>query len=462
MMNQAGAKRDAFCDPGMGRKMKRWTALIDDMVAGHWINPETGKPGRVPYKSVVIAETLDGREAELVTSVGIKGRVGVVCDQRTREVMGSRVAKALLAAHNSGISGVETIVLDDPHADEAHVDALRERTAHFDALVAVGSGTINDLCKYVTATDGRDYCVFGTAPSMNGYTSTTASITLTNGLKVSKPAHAPLGVFIDLSVNAAVPTYLVASGFGDCLARSVAQFDWWLSHRMLDTLYTELPFRLEREDEQELMARAPDLAKGGIEAIGYLHRVLTLCGFGVSFTGMSNHGSMGEHQISHYIDCFAGARHPGTLHGQQVGVASLTMARLQRLLLDREQPPIVRPTRIDEADMRRRFGDEATAICLTEMAEKSLDEAAAERFNTKLQAIWPQLREELRAVVVPVDMMRQALADAGGPTTARELGLDVDFYREAVIHAREIRKRYSALDLAADAGFLEEFAAGET
>ena len=64
--------------------------------------------------------------------------------------------------------------------------------------------------------------------------------------------------------------------------------------------------------------------------------------------------------------------------------------------------------------------------------------------------------------MVPVDMMRQALADAGGPTTARELGLDVDFYREAVIHAREIRKRYSALDLAADAGFLEEFAAGET
>ena len=276
MMNQAGAKRDAFCDPGMGRKMKRWTALIDDMVAGHWINPETGKPGRVPYKSVVIAETLDGREAELVTSVGIKGRVGVVCDQRTREVMGSRVAKALLAAHNSGISGVETIVLDDPHADEAHVDALRERTAHVDALVAVGSGTINDLCKYVTATDGRDYCVFGTAPSMNGYTSTTASITLTNGLKVSKPAHAPLGVFIDLSVNAAVPTYLVASGFGDCLARSVAQFDWWLSHRMLDTLYTELPFRLEREDEQELMARAPDLAKGGIEAIGLEHHRLDL------------------------------------------------------------------------------------------------------------------------------------------------------------------------------------------
>jgi glycerol-1-phosphate dehydrogenase [NAD(P)+] len=53
------------------------------------------------------------------------------------------------------------------------------------------------------------------------------------------------------------------------------------------------------------------------------------------------------------------------------------------------------------------------------------------------------------------------LTASGGPTTAAQLGLDVDFYREAVCHAREIRKRYSALDLAADAGLLEVFAAGE-
>jgi glycerol-1-phosphate dehydrogenase [NAD(P)+] len=441
--------------------MTRWTALIDDMVAGRWINPETGKPGRVPYKNVVIAETLDGREAELVTSLGLKGRIAVVCDQNTRDVMGLRVARALQAAHNSGISGVETIVLDHPHADEDNIAGLREKTRHADALVAVGSGTINDLCKYVTATDGRGYCVFATAPSMNGYTSTTASITLANGLKVSKPAHAPSGVFIDLAINAAVPTYLVASGFGDCLVRSVAQFDWWLSHRMLDTFYTDLPFHLESADEEEVMARAPDLAKGDVEAVGYLHRVLTLCGFGVSFTGMSNHGSMGEHQISHYIDCFAGDRHPGTLHGQQVGVATLTMARLQKLILDADRPPTVRPTGIDAAGMRRRFGDEVAGICLAEMDQKSLDGLGAEKFNAKLQAIWPDLRRELRAFVVPEDVMRRALADAGGPTTARELGLDADFYREAVIHAREIRKRYSALDLAADAGFLEAFAAGE-
>jgi hypothetical protein len=33
------------------------------------------------------------------------------------------------------------------------------------------------------------------------------------------------------------------------------------------------------------------------------------------------------------------------------------------------------------------------------------------------------------------------LAASGGPPTAAQLGLDGDFYREAVCHAREIRKR---------------------
>ena len=253
----------------------------------------------------------------------------------------------------------------------------------------------------------------------------------------------------------------IPDSFGDCLVRSVAQFDWWLSHRMLDTFYTELPFNLEIADERELMARAPGLSKGDVEAVGYLHRVLTLCGFGVSFTGMSNHGSMGEHQISHYIDCFAREKHPGTLHGQQVGVASLTMARLQRQILDADGPPRVHATRLDVPDMKRRYGEEVAQICLSEMAQKSLDEKGAEAFNAKLKELWPTLREELQSFSVPVAVMQKALKDSGGPTTARELGLDVDFYREAVIHAREIRKRYSALDLAADAGFLEAFAAGE-
>jgi len=111
--------------------------------------------------------------------------------------------------------------------------------------------------------------------------------------------------------------------------------------------------------------------------------------------------------------------------------------------------------------MARRVGPEIAKVCVAEMKQKAFDEAGAEALNAKIAAIWPALRKELEAFSVPVDVMVQALKDSGGPTTAQELGLDVDFYREAVIHAREIRKRYSALDIAADAGYLRDFAQNE-
>ena len=433
-----------------------WTALIDDIVDGQWTNPETGQLARVPYDAIVIDESLDGAEADLVAGLKLGERFTVVADTNTWDAMGSRVAGALRR-----LGPVENVVLDHPHADMANAEDLRQKLHGAEAVIAVGSGTINDLCKFVTANAGKRYAVFGTAASMNGYTSTTASMTLDSGLKVSLPSQGPAGFFVDLGVSARAPRHLSAAGFADCLVRSVAQVDWWMSHRLLSTVYSTVPYIIQEKDEAELNARATGIAEGDIAANGYLHRVLTLCGLGVSFTGMSNHGSMGEHQISHYIDCFAGTDHPGTLHGQQVGVATLTMARLQRHFLDSETPPAIRPTRIDANDMARRMGPEIAAQCFEELKGKIFDERGAARINEAFAAIWPTLRTELNAFALPVAELERLLSDAGGAMTARDLGLPVARYREAVVHSREMRNRYSFLDVAADAGILEDFAAGE-
>lgn len=434
-----------------------WTALIDAVCAGEWVSPLTGERApAAPYESIVIAETLDGAEADLVAPLALGDRLAVVADADTWEALGARVARALGA-----VAQVEPVLLDHPHADLATAAALKDRLAGASGVVAVGSGTINDLCKYVTAGDGRKYAVFGTAASMNGYTSTTASMTLASGLKVSLPAHAPSGCFIDLAVNAAAPKRLAAAGFGDCLCRSVAQIDWWMSHRLLGTPYFEEPYLLELPDEAELNARAAGVGAGDVTAIGYLQRVLILCGLGISFTGVSNHGSMGEHQISHYLDCFAGARHPGTLHGQQVGVASLAMARIQHDMLSREAPPVLGPTRIDEAGMARRMGPEIAAQCLAEYRAKALDADGAARLNARLAEIWPALRAECAAMAVPVAEMERLLRAAGGAATAAELGFPVDMWREAVRHAHEMRNRFSFADLACDAGLLDDYAQAE-
>jgi len=434
-----------------------WTALIDAVCAGEWINPLTGKRApAAPYDSIAIAETLDGAEADLAAPLALGDRLAVVADADTWDAMGARVARALGA-----IATVEPVLLDHPHADLATAAALKARLSGASGVIAVGSGTVNDLCKFVTAGDGRKYAVFGTAASMNGYTSTTASMTLDSGLKVSLPAHAPSGCFIDLAVNAAAPKRLAAAGFGDCLCRSVAQIDWWMSHRLLGTPYFAEPYLLETPDEAALNARAAGVGAGEVAAIGYLHRVLILCGLGISFTGVSHHGSMGEHQVSHYLDCFAGARHPGTLHGQQVGVASLAMARIQQDMLARETPPVLRPTRIDEAGMARRMGPQIAAQCLEEYRKKALDAEGAARLNARLAEIWPALRAECAAMMIPVAEMARLLAAAGGATSAAALGVPVDLWREAVRHGHEMRNRFAFVDMACDAGLLDDYAAAE-
>ena len=150
---------------------------------------------------------------------------------------------------------VTSVILPEhPHADDATVEGLHAATAAADVLVAVGSGTINDLCKYVSAQDGKPYVVYGTAPSMNGYVSVNAAITV-GGLKKSLAAQAPLGVFLDLSILAAAPPRMIRSGLGDSLCRPTAQADWLLAHLLFDHPYRRMPFVLLEEDESALLAR---------------------------------------------------------------------------------------------------------------------------------------------------------------------------------------------------------------
>ena len=433
--------------------MTNWNTLIDDFVAGRWYDPATGQSAKVPFETIRIEEDLDGGEADMLAPLKLGKRLAVVSDVNTHEAMGRRVAK-----HIKCLGMIEEIVLPgDLECGEPAIAMLQEKTRHCDAIVAVGSGALSDTCKFATFKDGRNYATFGTAASMNGYAASTASVTLANGYKTSLPAHAPRGIFLDLKVSAEAPHWLSAAGLGDALCRPTAQVDWWASHRLFDTFYSSVPYSLIADDEPQMIKAAAGIAKHDIAANGHLHRVLTLCGLGVCFTGISHHGSMGEHQVSHWIDMFAGPAHPGTTHGQQVGVASLAIARLHHQLLALDRPPEIAPTHIVESEFIQRYGTEIGRLCCAEAKKKSFDKAGASAFNRKLQDIWPQLREELRPMLMDPAAMQATLAAAGGPTTATELGLPRKIWRDAMKYARDVRNRWSFLDLADDAGLLDDF-----
>lgn len=422
------------------------------LLAGDHVDGETGRRVGVGTRSLVIEPSLAGSEAELVAGLGFGRRLVVVSDPDTYAAMGQRIERAL-----AGRCSVESLVLEaNPQPDAATVERVRRASSSADALIAVGSGTINDLAKYASALDGKPYAVFGTAPSMNGFTSLTASIT-EHGHKKTLPARAPVGAFFDLEILAKAPARLIRSGLGDSICRSTAQWDWLLSHLLLGTPYRQLPFDLLRDDEPKLIGRAGELVAGDLEAMRLLVRTLVLSGFGTAITGSSAPASQGEHLVSHFIDMLEPAGRPTVFHGEQVGVTTLSMARLQARLM--ETPPLLRPDTETEADFKSRYGDELTASTWAEFSLKRLDATRADELNHRVAGEWNSIRERLAAIHLPPVRIEQALRAAGAPTRPQDIHLSRDFYEMALRHGREIRNRYTALDLAAGAGRIEPLVA---
>ena len=101
-----------------------------------------------------------------------------------------------------------------------------------------------------------------------------------------------------------------------------------------------------------------------------LARTLVLSGIGMTLCGGSYPASQGEHLISHYIDMLRAARRAAAyLHGEQVAVATLAMARLQQAMLAGD-PPRLRPAQIDPTGLANRLGDAMAAACWPEVEAK--------------------------------------------------------------------------------------------
>jgi glycerol-1-phosphate dehydrogenase [NAD(P)+] len=209
------------------------------------------------------------------------------------------------------------------------------------------------------------------------------------------------------------------------------------------------------DDEADLFANSEALLRGDLDAMRALARTLVLSGFGMTLCGGSFPASQGEHLIGHYVEMMAPAQWPDAFHGEQIAVTTLTMARLQERMLDGAAPRL-RATAVTEAEVIEHFGVELGAACWTAFAAKRFDAACAEALNARLVENWDSFRTRLGATLRPAAALEAVLARAGAPCRPQDLHWPRAFYRDAVRHAREIRDRYTFLDLAADSGMLEK------
>ncbi len=405
----------------------------------------------------------------MARGLDLAGPALVVADPDTWAAAGAGAVESL--AH-TGLT-VRTLVLDaHPVAGPEGVAQVVAHVGDAGLLVAVGAGTVNDLVKSAATACALPYLAVGTALSMNGYTSSISAL-LEGGVKRTLPATPPLGVVLDLDVCAAAPRTMTLAGLGDMLSKPFSEADWRLSAHVDRVPYCARPGAVLEDAFARMVAAAAGIGRAEPTALAHLSEALLLSGMSMAMAGTSAPASGGEHLISHYWDMmrYGMGAHPYALHGTQVGVACCLVEPLHRSV------QALRGRSLRTSDLDALLADWPTTLdglrsrvraCHTELPPDVVDGVVAEAAKkwrppeaqrVRLESIAENLDPilaDVGAALLPDGAIRQALRDAGAPTTAAEIdpSLAGDLVRWAKV--RDIRARYTILDFAAELGALTE------
>ncbi len=424
--------------------------------------------GILDTRACLIAREAIADSYELIAEHLDEGLWLVAADAHTWEAAGKQTAAMLEAAGQPWERfEVPMPAEGDPVCSDALIDSFRQALVDTGAVsgLAVGSGTINDMVKMGCHLVDLPMAVIGTAPSMNGYNSAIAAV-LSDGVKTTNPCTAPRVVIADLDVMAEAPYRMIASGLGDLMSKPVSNSDWRLSARLNGTHHSPEAMQIIEHGARALDGVAEKLPARDREATRGLIESLMLSGIAMSVAGSSSPASGGEHLISHFIDMTAYAfDQPHDLHGCQVGVGTLTTALLYEKLQALDPSTVDVDARVAalpawddyEATLRERFGKLFDAVVKHARPGYPSAEELRRRL-TQLVDEWDLVMEEVRATLRTEASLEEELRAAHCPVRFAELGVDKDRARRAIVHAKDIRNRYTILHLAWELGVLEEWA----
>ncbi|WP_353277270.1 iron-containing alcohol dehydrogenase [Wolbachia endosymbiont (group B) of Villa cingulata] len=319
------------------------------------------------------------------------------------------------------------------------VNLVRNKAKDSDLMVAFGSGTVNDICKYASYLEKKDYISFPTAASMNGYSSANASI-LVDGYKKSFGAHLPKAIYIDTDIIANAPPRLTLSGFADFICRSTVQADWLLSHLLLGTEYNELPFKLVRNLEEILLREHLALAKKDKRVVLLLMEALLISGLGMVMSKGSYSASQGEHMIAHAIEMVT-QDYSSSLHGEKIAVTTITMANLQEEILS-IQDPITKPITLDIKHITQCFGNTEFIKILKQkqMMQQKIQEIICKE--------WSNISSLIKQNLLSAKHLQKVFEDLSIPYLPEHLNWNKEQYCKVVNLTFATRDRFTFLDLA--------------
>lgn len=273
---------------------------------------------------VRIGSGLIAQTAEILKCAGIPNKLLVVADKNTLAA-----SDGILDILEEGGYICKLKLYEDLRvADMVQVKEVIGASQDIDAILSVGSGSLNDICRLASFKISKPFAIFATAPSMDGFAANSAPITEDN-FKKSLLCHAPKVIIGDTDLLAKAPQVLKSAGFADMIAKYIALVDWKIAHLVVNEYFCPRIAAITKEALDKTMALADEICNENKDAAAALMEGLVLSGLAMTLANATRPASGAEHIVSHFWEIKKMEQGKvSDYHGRKVGVATLLIARL--------------------------------------------------------------------------------------------------------------------------------------
>ena len=383
----------------------------------------------------------------------------LISDSITYDIAGKRCMEIL---KNASVKA-HMVTLVHTGFDEATVgELLINMPDDCDLVVAVGTGAINDMTRYFSFRTGRPFFTVATAAPMDGFASSLAVLNI-NNLKTSIEAQTPTAIIGDTEILKGAPYRMIAAGLGDLLGMSTCLCDWKLAKVINSEHYCEKIVELVEKCVDDVLKVADKAKERDPKVLGDIMEGLVLTGVAMSLYGNSRPASGCEHHMSHYWEMmFEQAGKRPVPHGTQVGVGTVLVLKLVEAL---------RRTNVDfdaarayakaydqaawEENIRMAYGPAAQGVIDMEATAQKNEVTAHLRRINAMEKNWAEITALLEALPAS-ETVADLLKSLDASYLPSQIEVDEEMLRNTFRYCKEVRARYTILQMVWDLGLLEE------
>ena len=377
-------------------------------------------------------------------------KILLVADENTYAVAGERAENYIKEKISDRVifSGKTVLI---PNEDA--IAAVEAKLSGIDLIVGVGSGVIQDLCKYVSHYNKVPYYVVATAPSMDGYASSGAAM-ITSGMKVTYSAKVPDGLVADTEVLKDAPIEMIKAGYGDIIGKYSALADWKLSNIVNGEYLCDYIYDLTYDMLNATLPLAEKLLMRDEDSVKTLMEALVGVGIAMAFAGNSRPASGSEHHLSHYFEITGIVDGEEYLpHGIDVAFSTVVTSKIREKIISKPFPKVQykHDRAVYESEMKRVYKSVAEGCIALQDKVGVYEKPRIEKY-LECEA---EIRKEFSSLPKASDI-EKILSDVGLNIETFKEAYSEEKVKDAVRYAKDLKDRYTVLNMYYDMYGVEE------